>query len=460
MLGLLGLWLLYWSLLKDRAKGRRRCPKCWYDMSATEGLRCSECGYEAKREKNLHKTRRRKLIAAFALITFISGGVISSWPLVKDFDWITVAPIWLLKHQGDLGSPQGLAARKELARRLGDGLLSAQEIRDLVEHALAMQADPNSFWPNYRISRELTWGILVELAWEQEQLSKKQLERYFRNAIDMTFTIEPRKIIRSGSPLPVQWKTDPPRLSNKRRFLMHGQETISTLGEVESITIGDIKIPFRRNPIPISQLGMGGWMTTPVLDCDLPPGKHTIRFEWDFAVRKHIHGQLHFYTPTLEPDPADLVHWKKTYEYEFEVVPSEQTLVQIIDDPAIHDEIRDAIQLEFIEKNLKIGGTKFGGRFGMILFDTVPMDLSFDVFARADGIEKKFGSIFVLGGVKLQNTHRLTNEPKSLFPNATSIDVIFRTNIEAAERTIDCTSVWDGEIVIENVPLVKSDLDK
>ena len=38
VLGLLGLWLLYWSLLRDRSKGRRRCPKCWYNMSGTDGL--------------------------------------------------------------------------------------------------------------------------------------------------------------------------------------------------------------------------------------------------------------------------------------------------------------------------------------------------------------------------------------------------------------------------------------
>jgi hypothetical protein len=37
-LALAGLWLQYWSLFADRARGRRRCPKCWYDMSGTEGM--------------------------------------------------------------------------------------------------------------------------------------------------------------------------------------------------------------------------------------------------------------------------------------------------------------------------------------------------------------------------------------------------------------------------------------
>lgn len=42
-----GVVLLGRALLWDRARGRRRCPKCWYDMSGVDSLRCPECGREA-----------------------------------------------------------------------------------------------------------------------------------------------------------------------------------------------------------------------------------------------------------------------------------------------------------------------------------------------------------------------------------------------------------------------------
>src|SRR5438309_1158927 len=39
-----GALLLLWSLFHDRPKGRRRCPRCWYDMRGVPSLLCPECG--------------------------------------------------------------------------------------------------------------------------------------------------------------------------------------------------------------------------------------------------------------------------------------------------------------------------------------------------------------------------------------------------------------------------------
>ena len=36
---------LVWSCFGNRSRGRRRCGGCWYDMSATDDMRCPECGY-------------------------------------------------------------------------------------------------------------------------------------------------------------------------------------------------------------------------------------------------------------------------------------------------------------------------------------------------------------------------------------------------------------------------------
>lgn len=51
--------VIYWGLFGDRARGRRRCPKCWYNMIGSPGMMCPECGFAARRERQFHRDRRR-----------------------------------------------------------------------------------------------------------------------------------------------------------------------------------------------------------------------------------------------------------------------------------------------------------------------------------------------------------------------------------------------------------------
>lgn len=51
-------WLMYSGLFRDRSRGCKRCPKCWYDMRGSPTLLCPECGHEAKTEQMLLHTRR------------------------------------------------------------------------------------------------------------------------------------------------------------------------------------------------------------------------------------------------------------------------------------------------------------------------------------------------------------------------------------------------------------------
>ena len=90
LLSLLGLWLLYWSMWRDRSRGRRRCPKCWYDMSASPSLICSECGYIAKRERTLRRTRRHWRIALLAILTLLLALSLSLAPKVHRDGWLSI----------------------------------------------------------------------------------------------------------------------------------------------------------------------------------------------------------------------------------------------------------------------------------------------------------------------------------------------------------------------------------
>jgi|GEM_PF-2702457 len=87
-----GLALLTHSLIGDRAKGRKRCPRCWYDLAgasfAGEGdeqsLTCPECGREVRQEKDLGRARRSKLAVGAGVLLVGLSLSIGTWLSLVD----------------------------------------------------------------------------------------------------------------------------------------------------------------------------------------------------------------------------------------------------------------------------------------------------------------------------------------------------------------------------------------
>lgn len=100
LIALVGLTLLYRALLADRARGRKRCPKCWYDMSGVaqrEGKHiCPECGRAVLDERALRKTRRHWLPASAGAVVLALGLITLAFPLYINDVSITAIPRPLL----------------------------------------------------------------------------------------------------------------------------------------------------------------------------------------------------------------------------------------------------------------------------------------------------------------------------------------------------------------------------
>lgn len=64
------------ALFRDRAKGRARCRKCWYDLAGAGDLPilCPECGKSHTKPRHLKKTRRHKRLALMWLLVMAVGG--------------------------------------------------------------------------------------------------------------------------------------------------------------------------------------------------------------------------------------------------------------------------------------------------------------------------------------------------------------------------------------------------
>ncbi len=66
------VWALFW----DRPRGRKRCRRCWYDLSGAADLPadCPECGRAHAKPKHLTRTRRRWGRAAVLGLLMVVGG--------------------------------------------------------------------------------------------------------------------------------------------------------------------------------------------------------------------------------------------------------------------------------------------------------------------------------------------------------------------------------------------------
>ena len=85
-----------WGILRiarmRMTRANRRCPRCWFDMSHTEGLRCTECGRDAKKEKRLFRVRRRRWPFYAALLFMIIGDAVFRVPAIQQRGWTAAVP--------------------------------------------------------------------------------------------------------------------------------------------------------------------------------------------------------------------------------------------------------------------------------------------------------------------------------------------------------------------------------
>ncbi len=130
------LAVTWWGLFGDRARGRRRCPKCWYDLSGTVGLTCPECGRTARRERSLHRTRRRPL---FAIAAALAAALGASWAIEQAqlSGWMSFVPTRAILLGLPLVGDAHESMTMELAKRIGRRSLTDAQWRSLVHRCAA-----------------------------------------------------------------------------------------------------------------------------------------------------------------------------------------------------------------------------------------------------------------------------------------------------------------------------------
>lgn len=124
------------SLFADRGAGKRRCPKCWYDLAYSPGMTCGECGHTAQKESDFTHTRRRPGVALAAILICVVL-VIGVNDQMNQRGMLRHLPtgllIWTLPLAGGMDGPVG----REIDRRATQRQLDIDHWQQLLERCAA-----------------------------------------------------------------------------------------------------------------------------------------------------------------------------------------------------------------------------------------------------------------------------------------------------------------------------------
>ncbi len=158
-----GAVLTAWSLWSDRGRGRRRCGRCWHDLSRTPGLLCGECGWQGRQERDLHRTRRRWRSAILGVVLLACGVAGFGGALPRADLWRSM-PTWVLVAALPASGPSlgRDSAYDELRRRLVESPQSLEP--DDLERLAARIARGDAEAPPVGLAWEAKYAPLLRRA--------------------------------------------------------------------------------------------------------------------------------------------------------------------------------------------------------------------------------------------------------------------------------------------------------
>ena len=449
VLVVVGIFLLILGRRGRRINLHDACRRCGHDLSGVE-LRtaCSECGSDLRLPSAVRRgvrTRRPRFVISGILA--LALGFAALWPVTQRVAWIEHAPVWWLAMK--LRDPAtAMPYITEANRRLAIGELNQTQAQRLAAIGLDQQADPNIRWVT-------TWGDFIEGAHDQDLLSKGQFERYLRQTVVEGFMFKHQLLVRHGSKITMRVEPPPCRTSH----LIQGSQYALTF-RILTFKLGEQEIPSTWGMVNHLLMFHRPWVmrgSGPQIAADLSPGMYpiTVRFRAGIIETRTLEEQR------LRPGAwpmGTLVEWEQEIQSQIKVVPAETSLVEVVDNPAFLEVVRQGIRIESgqIELYRHDDGSIWGIN-GMLRIIPPPMDIAWRPSLEIDGQRwpmhgQAIGAgwqdaFFVLGFVG-------GRVPDNFPRDASQCRIILQSDVQTAEESIDIGNrILGGEIVLEDVPI-------
>ena len=496
---LLGLILLKRGVWPRRTGATPHCGGCGYilqGLALSGDARCPECGRSVARPRDVvHGRRHRRgglaVTGAALLLAGIAAGVISFRTDFRTINWYAYKPTaWVIADLGSSSPAVSKRAWAELtARRKANRLSPGQQV-DLDDAATRLFAAARATAPiEYVLARFASLGpeqqarvvtrLLTDLVAGPGVVADNAGRRLARVLASSPLTSPPHDQVTAFALAAQAAPKDGPGLDWLMDYLV-GREASGKLSpdqreqfrancflptlEVRAKVAAGNHVPFRirfdgRGPGNLWSarqqfLGSrlddqpprndgGDPIATGFGERDLSgflnvrdPGRHTLRASVQVSLHDRNGGKN---APPL---------WSRrlTVAAPFEVLSKGARRVEWTEDPALGERIRHCVAV----RDVSASDRSFSAFFSTIVIDpSPPIDLAFEIFARAAGGEFPIGTFDASAG----KTQVIAVSARDFPPGARvgKVDVVLRSSEEVARSTTYLLKGWKGEIVIRDV---------
>ncbi len=414
------------------------CRKCGFDLFGRPAgsERCGECGAMLTGPRAIrigHRQRRgRMLFVAVALLlpaAMILSGL--GWATARGIELYPYEPVWLLLRQAD--ELKG-GAMNELIARLVTKKLSDGQLRSIVDHALAVQADATQSWNSQ-------WMHFLDAAYTAGVMSDAQWQKLWEQTWSVHLLARPT-VSRDHPRIAIAAEAQPTRVgtAGDMRFTLWWRTRIVNL-KVAGIPCDGSR--FDRNS-RLNVMGTKGAGGEPIV-VELPADKlASLKDSWQIATGDV---EISVYDPVS-------TQWiiatsKLTASTPWQLLPADQPTVKLVHDPAQSA----AMQNAFTIKSLKFDPKSWNGFVLDMQGNSPPVMLISRMIIRNKQKEWP-GNVITFstrtggGGGYIIKATEFTGD---------TVDVILRPDVNAAADTLNVDAIWGDEIIFKNVKVTRGE---
>jgi len=404
------------------------CASCRFDLIGVypQSKACPECGSDLKPHHAVRAGARRAnrpLLATGILLIVLSvviggGGLIAT---AAGINWNKHLPTWILIARAQsAGQSDASDILAELNARSIAGTLSRKHVDSLIQATLARQRKRATLpW-------DASWGDLFMSFVAGGHVSDEDYATYLRQSVSIQ--AQTRTQAHPNPELPFQL-----RLATDR-----GAGISPTFLEV---ALSNITIDGRPVEPPgrgYSRMSLQGTDASSTITTRLPlaigTGDHTIQSTWNIRAIE-----------SLNDSAPEITAWQHTCTSTINIVPEDEPLVLMIEDPDAARIFRDNCRI------VRVSATRMDGDVyvEVELRSTIrPVAVAMDLFLLADGREWYIDSFTM---PRQRSHHNMTLGKDATGLDARAVTVELRPSIEAAEKAIGYKQILDEVIRYEDV---------